>query len=265
MSRTFAVTGVANGIGRELAAILKADGHKIIGLDIAEPDDHVDQFIQTDLSDPGSVAQAVEAVKVELNGICNSAGLPPRLGLETKILLVNFLGTRELTRSLTSKIRSGGSIVSLASRAGHRWREGVEQIKRLAAFDTVADIEKFVAAEKIDSVRAYDLSKEAIIVWTMANSENYANRGVRMNSISPGAVQTGILSDFAAAFGERMSKNVERAGRPGSPTEIAKLAAFLLSDDSGWIKGTDVTIDGGMSAFQTSDALSLECLADSST
>ncbi|MEX0281832.1 MAG: SDR family oxidoreductase, partial [Arenibacterium sp.] len=111
-----------------------------------------------------------------------------------------------------------------------------------------------------DPVRAYDLSKEAVILWTMASSEAYLNRNQRINSISPGAVDTGILQDFETAFGQRMTQNVARAGRTGTPEEIAQLAAFLLSPQSSWIKGIDVSIDGGMSAFNLSDALALSDL-----
>ena len=94
----------------------------------------------------------------------------------------------------------------------------------------------------------------------MASSEAYLNRNQRVNSVSPGAVETGILQDFESAFGARMTQNVARAGRAGTPEEIAHLAAFLLSPQSSWIKGVDVSIDGGMSAFNTSDALELSDL-----
>ena len=91
----------------------------------------------------------------------------------------------------------------------------------------------------------------------MASSEVYLGRGQRINSISPGAVSTGILEDFKSAFGDRMTRNVERAGRAGTAKEVAYLAAFLLSPESGWIKGADISIDGGMSAFNNADALGL--------
>jgi len=259
-AKTYAVTGVANGIGKALARILKADGHTVIGLDIAAPSERLDQFIEIDLSDARSISTAQNAVTDPLDGLCNSAGLPPRPELEEKILAVNFLGTREFTRSLLPKLKAGSSVVNLASRAGQRWPDNIEQVKRLSQLQLGDDIQKFIGGENIDPIRAYDLSKEAIILWTMACSETYSNADIRINSISPGAVQTDILKDFRTAFGERMAKNVERAGRAGTADEVAHLAAFLLSSESGWIKGTDIAIDGGMSAFNTSDALSLSGL-----
>ncbi|MEX0337514.1 MAG: SDR family oxidoreductase [Arenibacterium sp.] len=258
--QTYAITGVSNGIGKALAAIVKGARHRVVGLDIAPPVDSVDQFIPLDLSDPTSIATACTAMNEPLHGLCNSAGLPPRDGLEARILEVNFFGTRALTKALEPQLTEGASVVNLASRAGHRWRENLDQVKRLARLDPAADLAEFLADEKIDPVRAYDLSKEAVILWTMASSEAYLNRNQRINSISPGAVDTGILQDFETAFGQRMTQNVARAGRTGTPEEIAQLAAFLLSPQSSWIKGIDVSIDGGMSAFNLSDALALSDL-----
>ena len=256
-SKTYVLTGVSNGIGQALASLLKMAGHVVIGLDIARPKDTIDNFIELDLNDQSSIETAVNRVPDAFDGLCNCAGLPPRHGLSEKILSVNFLGTRTLTNFLQPKLNNGASVVNLASRAGHGWREGVDQVKRLAMLDLNADIAQFIENEEISPVRAYDLSKEAIILWTMACSEEYLYRGQRINSISPGAVSTGILEDFKSAFGDRMTRNVQRAGRAGTAKEVAHLAAFLLAPESGWIKGADISIDGGMSAFNTSDALGL--------
>ena len=255
--KTYAITGVSNGIGRELARLLSGEGHRVLGLDIAPPSDPLEKFIELDLTSSQSIAAACAEIPPSLDGICNCAGLPPREGLESKILKVNFFGTRSFTNQLQDKLQIDASVVNLASRAGHGWPDGIDQVKRLAELQDPESVPRFVREEKIDPVRAYDLSKEAIILWTMASSETYLNRSMRINSISPGAVKTQILDDFQTAFGDRMTKNVKRAGRAGTATEIAELAAFLLSPKSSWIKGTDISIDGGMSAFANSDRLAL--------
>ncbi|MGB7318078.1 MAG: SDR family oxidoreductase, partial [Planktotalea sp.] len=188
------------------------------------------------------------------------AGLPPRDGLEAAILQVNFLGTRAFSNAMLPDLRKGASIVNMASRAGHGWREGFEQVKRLAALTRPEQIASFIATEKIDATRSYNLSKEAVILWTLAESEAMLARGLRINSLSPGGISTGILGDFQRAFGAQMAKNVARAGRPGTPEEIAQIAAFVLSPASGWLKGSDIAIDGGMGAFNLSDAMGLDVL-----
>ena len=76
-------------------------------------------------------------------------------------------------------------------------------------------------------------------------------------SVSPAAVSTGILDDFTAAFGVKVAKNIARAGRPGLPDEIADVILFLAGPESRWIKGQDITIDGGMGAMAGTDMMSL--------
>ncbi|MFC6674265.1 coniferyl-alcohol dehydrogenase [Marinobacterium aestuariivivens] len=254
------VTGAANGVGAELCKLLRSRGHRVTGLDIAEPKYDLDAFIRVDLSSESSIAAALEQLDGPIDGLCNVAGVPPRQGLETTILQVNFLGLRRFTYGLMDKLKEGASIVNLASRAGYGWREAVDQVKRLAAVRTAQELETFIRDENIDPARAYNLSKEAVILWTQAETEALLARGLRMNSVSPGAVATDILDDFSRAFGDKMARNVERAGRPGTPEEVAEVAAFLLSPASGWMKGVDIPLDGGMGAFNLSDALELSAL-----
>lgn len=257
---TYAVTGVASGIGAELAHILTARGHRVIGFDIRETAENIDRFIPLDLNDPDSIREAAQAIGESLDGLCNNAGLPPRDGLEETILQVNFLGTRALTNAIVPLLRKDASIVNMASRAGHGWRDGVEQVKRLGRLQRRNQLAQFIADEKLDATRCYNLTKEAVILWTVAETEAMVQRGFRINSLSPGGIATGILGDFQRAFGAKMARNVERAGRPGRPVEIAEIAAFLLSPASNWIKGADIAIDGGMGAFNQADLMDLHGL-----
>ena len=78
---------------------------------------------------------------------------------------------------------------------------------------------------------------------------------MRGNTVSPSAVDTRILPDFMAALGDRATNSVASAGRAGTPEEIAALICFLASEDSAWIKGQDIVIDGGMSAMAEADML----------
>ncbi len=257
---TYAVTGVASGIGAELARILKSQGHRIVGFDIQQTSENVDRFIPLDLNDASSITNAAAAVDEPLSGLCNNAGLPPRAGLEEAILQVNFLGTRAFTTAMLPHMVKNASIVNMASRAGHGWREGMDQVKRLAAVHDKNQLTAFIATEQINATRCYNLTKEAVILWTLAESEAMVNKGLRINSLSPGGIATGILADFQKAFGDKMTKNVERAGRPGTPEEVARIAAFVLSPASNWLKGADIAIDGGMGSFNQSDAMGLAAL-----
>jgi len=252
--KRYVITGISSGIGAATAKALRHKGDWVIGLDVdAAAHNQVDEFIRTDLSSAEQIDLALTKIQKPLHGLCNIAGLPPRAGLEAKILQVNYLGLRHLTSGLINSLQAGSAIVNLASRAGQQWAQHIDQIKKLNALNLSSDLTTFLHTEQISSTRAYNLSKEALILWTKSQTELLLNHDIRMNSISPGAVDTPILKDFANAFGEPMQKNVARAGRAGYPHEISPLVLFLLSHDSAWIKGTDISVDGGMGAFAISD------------
>ena len=252
-----ALTGCATGIGAAVAARLKSAGARVTAFDLNEPEDEVDRWIRVDMSDPASIEAAVARVHGPFDGLVNNAGLPPRPGLEKTILAVNFTGLVQLTNAIIPMLDRGSAIVNTASRAGAFWRDNIEQVKALMALGGVADLDAFIEDQGIDHVRAYNLSKEAVIVWGLAQTERLIAMNLRMNSVSPAAVSTAILDDFETAFGEKMAQNVARVGRPGKPQEVADLIVFLLSDESRWLKGNDFTIDGGMSALATCDQLRL--------
>lgn len=257
-ARTYAVTGVASGIGASLVTLLKQAGHRVVGYDIHNTNNEVDKFIYLDLNDESAIDQAASETNEQLNGLCNNAGLPPRPGLEESVLQVNYLGLRKFTKAVLPMFAENASIVNMASRAGHQWRDNLDQVKRFAALSQREQLKQFIDEEQIDATRCYNLSKEALLLWTAAESEALSTQQCRMNSISPAGVSTDILDDFKRAFGDKVSKNLERTGRAVLPEEVAELAAFLLSDNSHWIKGTDVPIDGGMGAYLMTDALQLQ-------
>jgi NAD(P)-dependent dehydrogenase (short-subunit alcohol dehydrogenase family) len=255
----YVVTGVASGIGAALATQLLARGCRITGFDVRPPAGAAFPCHALDLGDVGAIEPTVGKAVGPFNGLCNNAGISPKPGQEAAILTINFFAQRVFTRALLPQLAPAASVVNMASRAGARWRENIDQVKRLAALDP-SDVAAFVRDERIDAVRAYNLSKEALIAWTLADAEAMAARGLRINAVCPGAVATGLLPDFAAAFGDAMARNVARAGRPGQAEEIAAIAAFLLDPQSSWLRGAEISPDGGMGAFATSDALGLAAL-----
>lgn len=252
-----ALTGGATGIGAEVAARLKERGYHVTAFDISEPQAHIDTWIETNLSDEASIDTAVNAAEGPFDLLINNAGLPPRDGLEEVILRVNYFGLVRFLDGIIDKLQPGASIVNTASRAGAFWRDNIEEVKALMACD-VSEVGAFIKAREMNPTRAYNLSKEAVIVYTMGQTENMVAKGLRMNSVSPAAVSTGILKDFATAFGDKMAKNVARAGRPGLPSEVADIIVYMASPESNWIKGQDICVDGGMSAMAQSDMLGVK-------
>lgn len=257
MTLRVAMTGGATGIGHTTALKLKTRGDEVIVFDIAEPTDHADLWIKSDLSTLDGVTAAVDQADGHFDVLINCAGLPPREGQSAKILALNTLGLRSFTELMLPRLNAGGSIVNVASRAGSKWRDNLDQVKALLALSGAAELDSFVTSNSIDPVRAYILSKEAVIVWTMAQTESLIEKKLRMNTVSPAAVSTGILDDFIKAFGEQVAKNVARVGRPGLPDEVADAIVFLSSAESRWIKGQDIVVDGGMSSVLGSEMLGL--------
>jgi NAD(P)-dependent dehydrogenase (short-subunit alcohol dehydrogenase family) len=162
------------------------------------------------------------------------------------VLKVNFLGLRDITEKLISKMSDGAAIVNLSSLAGHGWREAVEPVKALMDLTDFSKIEDLCTKYSIDDARSYFFSKEAVNIWTMTNRWTWRARGIRMNAICPGPVETPILQDFLDTLGERAAQDMDIMDRPGTPDDIAPVVAFLCSYASRWIRGVALPCDGGM-------------------
>jgi len=82
----------------------------------------------------------------------------------------------------------------------------------------------------------------------MANRWTWRERGIRMNAVNPGPVETPILPDFLRTLGARAEEDMRVMDRPGRPQDIAPVVTFLLSDGAAWIRGANIPVDGGMHA-----------------
>jgi NAD(P)-dependent dehydrogenase (short-subunit alcohol dehydrogenase family) len=239
------VTGAASGIGAATARRLARDGFRVTALDLADPGGAADAWIAHDLDGGAALPDLPDAIDV----LVNAAGLPPRPGTQAKVLRVNFLALRRLTQAVLPHMAAGGSVVNVASKAGAKWRENIAQVRALMALPDEADLRDFVAAHDIDPVRSYDLSKEAVVAWTKAMTERLIDRDLRMNAVSPAAIDTPILEDFERAFGERATRGIAMTRRAGRPEEVAEVIAFLASPASGWVRGCNIETDGGLTAM----------------
>ncbi len=242
--KTIVVTGAASGIGAATAQHLASLGAKVISVDIRRPARIVGDFVQADLSDKASIDHLVSTIPRGAHGLANIAGLPPTRPAEA-VVTVNLVGLKYLTTQLIPKLADGASIVNLASLAGLGWPQAKESIDASGQLD-FEDVPAFCKAHGMTGARSYFFSKEALIVWTMQNRWSWRSRGIRMNAVSPGPVETPILKDFIETLGARAEEDMRTMDRPGRPEDIAPVVAFLLSDGSAWIRGTNIAADGGM-------------------
>ena len=250
------ITGAAAGIGAEAVKLFKADGHHVTAFDISEPP-LVDHWVQVDLSQPAEIDRAVDAVTGSFDVLINNAGLPPRAGNQYAVLAVNFMALRQVTQRMISKLVDGARIVNTASRAGLMWHQNVDEVKALFALSTNDDLNDFITRHKIDEARAYNLSKEAVIAYTKSITTALLSRNIRANSVSPAPVATAILDDFMAVLGDRAAAALALPGRAATPQEVAQVIYFLASENSSWIKGHDVLVDGGVSAMVSAQELNI--------
>lgn len=251
------LTGAATGIGAATVEKFKDQGCHVTAFDIQEPA-NVDRWLSVDLTDVAAVKTACDQVDGPFDVLINNAGLPPRDDNQLDVLTVNFLSLRTVTETLLPKLADGARIINTASRAGMMWQDNIAEVKALFEVKDEEALKSFIADRNIDATRAYNLSKEAVIVYTKAITKSLLKRNIRANSVSPAPVATGILDDFLTAFGEKAVAALSKAGRAGEPEDIARVMSMLASEDSGWIKGEDVMVDGGLSAMITCETLGIE-------
>jgi NAD(P)-dependent dehydrogenase (short-subunit alcohol dehydrogenase family) len=245
--KTIIITGVSSGIGQETAKQVKAAGARVIGLDRNAPSIDLDVFHRVDFTNEGALDAVINLLKSEkADGLANIAGVPPTAPKEV-VLAVNLVALKKLTLGLIDSLKDGASVVNLASLAGLGWEGEVPKIKASAAlaFD---GIPAFCAAQDITEANSYFFTKQALVAWTLENRWTWRDRGIRMNAVSPGPVDTPILSDFIETLGARAEEDMRIMDRPGTPSDIAPLVTFLLSDGSVWLRGVNLACDGGMRA-----------------
>lgn len=247
--KTFAVTGVSSGIGAETARLLRFHGARVIGLDRNPPHLSLDGFIEVDLAAVASIDRAVAQLPGQLDGLCNVAGVP---GTADPALLarVNYLGLRHLSVALLPRLVVGGSIVNVASILGAQWPERLAAHKALAATESFAAGEAWLAEHPLPANSSYQYFKEALIVWSLVQAQPwFLTHSVRMNCVAPGPVFTPILGDFVEMLGQtRIETDAHRIKRPAYPDEVAAAIAFLCADEARWINGVNLPVDGGLAS-----------------
>ncbi len=241
--QTVIVTGAGSGIGRATSVLLASEGAKVACLDVVGPaGDETASLVceaggqgrayQCDVSDAISVSRALSGSVSDMGrptGLCNVAGIgkfahTTEMPVEEwdRIIDVNLKGTFLACReALPHLLESGGSIVNFASSAG-------------------------LTGQPYSA--AYCASKGGVVMLTKALALEYVERGVRVNAVAPGGIETPLLGSFGFPEGSstRLFARIMSPMGFGKPEEVAGVVAFLLSSETRYMTGSVVSIDGGI-------------------
>jgi NAD(P)-dependent dehydrogenase (short-subunit alcohol dehydrogenase family) len=246
------VTGAAGGIGRAIALAMAEAGARVLVSDV-RPEEGAESvkliqstggeayFVACDVSNPDQVSHLIQAtlehfgqldVLVNNAGISGGSSLAHELELEIwdRVMAVNLRGPFLCAKYAIPHLMAGGTIVNVAS--------------------TYGLIGAPLAA-------AYCASKAGVINLTRQLAVDYGTRGIRVNAICPGYVDTdmgghraNLPADQSAAANARREANaaLQPIGRQAQALEIARVAVFLASQESSFMTGSIVTVDGGCTA-----------------
>lgn len=233
VGQTCVVTGGGRGIGRAISERFAAKGAVVHAVDLAFPDSLSGIAChRCDITDREAVAAVLNVIGDEIDILVNNAAAvtpaAPLTALDPaewdKAMEVNLTGTFNVTRGVLDRMRQGGRIVNLASTFAHVGAKG-----RVA----------------------YSTTKAGILGFTRSLALDLAEAGIRVNSVSPGAVATERL---VALFGSQQAADERLAdlhpiGRAAAPSEIAEAVLFLASDGASFVTGADLCVDGGYTAI----------------
>ncbi|MGE0668131.1 MAG: SDR family oxidoreductase [Sphingomonadales bacterium] len=252
MNARVLMTGGATGIGAAAAARMAGRGADITILDVVEPSHGHGRFVRCDLADRAAIDTALGALTGSWDALVNVAGIPGPRPAEP-VVAVNFLGMRHLSEAMLPRIRSGGSVTTVASTAGRDWLRRAAVVGQL--LDT-PDFEAGLAWCRDNGAQwekdPYTFSKQCSVAWIYRAAGLGIRHGVRVNSISPGNTRTRLTENFIAQIGaEQVSWLTDHIGREATPDDIASVIDFVALGDCGWLNGVDIPVDGGITASIT--------------
>jgi NAD(P)-dependent dehydrogenase (short-subunit alcohol dehydrogenase family) len=231
------VTGAASGIGAATVERFHSEGAIVAGVDLREDSPGADLALAADVSDEAAVAAVYARVRSELGRIdvlVNNAGISPQ---EDASVLETSLETwrRVIDGNLTS--------VFLCCKHGipYLLEGGGGSVINMASFVAVMG----AATSQI----AYTASKGGVLALSRELGVQFARRGVRVNALCPGPVNTPLLRELFAAEPERAARRLVHVPRGafGEVGEIAGAALFLASEESSFVNASAFLVDGGIS------------------
>lgn len=243
------VTGAGQGIGKGIALRFANEGARVgvLDIDVAKVSATVDEIVSAggradslvcDLTQPEQVEKRLEsfiATAGQIDIVMNNAAVMPSgrlhetpLDAWDHIFAVNVRGAYLVNKTVIPHMLAGhgGSIIHMGSVTGLRGLPGIA---------------------------AYSATKGALIALTRAMSTDYAALGIRVNSVSPGTIDSPMLHNFLAeqSNAEKLRHDFDQMhpiGRVGTIDEVASVCVFLASDEASFVTGSNYEVDGGLAS-----------------
>ena len=268
MANVCVITGGGSGMGLETArnidkeVILVLTGRTVSKLEhakeILEAEGHQVHLIACDVSQRRDVhelaylASSLGTVKT----VIHAAGLSPTMADPKTIIMVNAVGTKNVNMEFYKYMNEGGVIVDIASSSAYE-APGIlvkHQIYEEAEYKEDAFIKHMTGEANMagsdynKAGMAYVMSKNFVVWYAQKCAHEYAKKGIRVVSVSPGLIETGMGTQEVeqSEFAQKMIEQT-CAGRMGKPEELGYAIATIADERNGYLCGIDVLIDGGAS------------------
>jgi 3alpha(or 20beta)-hydroxysteroid dehydrogenase len=231
--RRYVVTGAASGIGAATVTVLADAGAHVLAADLAwdaaEPSHDRVERIELDVSDARGWSDLADRLgagggALGVDGLVNAAGITRRARLHDvtpddfqQAFAVNAVGPALGIQALAPRMADGGSIVNVGSAAGAMAHYGI----------------------------AYGASKWALRGITKTAAMELGPRGIRVNLVSPGFIETPMTDSAPDSF-RRVNLEATPLGRTGHADEVAAVIVHLLSSDASFVTGAEIAVDGGL-------------------
>jgi len=236
-SKVCVITGAASGIGAESARLFAAEGARVVGVDV-EPGSEGELALEADVTDEQQVRDMYGRVKQELGRIdvlFNNAGINPN---DDSSVVETPLDAWQRVQDVNLR----GVFLCCKHGIPHLLEGGGGSVINTASFVAVMG----AAVSQI----SYTASKGAVLSLSRELGVEFARRGVRVNALCPGPVNTPLLQNLFANDPEKAARRLIHLpmGRFAEAREIASAALFLASDESSYVNASTFLVDGGLSA-----------------
>jgi 3-oxoacyl-[acyl-carrier protein] reductase len=241
--KTALVTGASRGIGRAIARRLAKDGAHVFvhyNRSAAEADELVAEIEQK-----GGSAEALAANLEDIGSVNRLVGdIKTKLGNRKLDILVNNAGILDHVNLGDSDASALDRLLAVNVRAPFQITSGL--VESLADDARVLFTSSIVAKTVIPGATAYALTKGAIDTLTRYLAAELGERGIRVNAIAPGAIDTDMAAGFIGTDeGKAQVSAMQALKRIGQTEDIARVAGFLTGPDSGWVTGQVIDVSGG--------------------